>query len=148
MAEERERDAHGRFVSQSEDADADAQAEPESGAPNQSQTTDEQDISDTVAPSIGPHTTFTKDTPEERLAKHEQSTEDAMGLDKRRSVVGGQYGASFAKQAGLYGGFLAVLAVLIVGFILLAQELDQPPENIEVKAPWAEGEQTPPEEIQ
>ena len=51
--------------------------------------TDTEDLSDTTAPSIGPNTTFEKDDPEERLARHEQSDVDAMGLDKRREVIGG-----------------------------------------------------------
>ena len=54
-----------------------------------------EDLSDTTAPSIGPNTTFEKDDPEERLARHEQSDVDAMGLDKRREVIGGSYSASF-----------------------------------------------------
>jgi hypothetical protein len=96
-----------------------------------------QDISDTTAPSVGPHTTIEREDPEERLARHEQSDVDAMGLDKRREVVGGSYGASAAKQATLYGGVLAVLAAIVIGFILLAGKLDQSPDEHEDLAPWA-----------
>ena len=110
-----------------------------------------EDISDTTAPSIGPHTTIERDDPEERLARHEQSQVDAMGLDKRREVVGGSYGPSFAKQASLYGGVLAVLAALIIGFILLAGKLDQSPDEVKDEAPWAtvpDAPQTPPNPLQ
>ena len=98
------------------------------------------------APSIGPNTEITKDPPEERLAKHEQSDVDAMGLDKRRAVVGERYGASFAKQATIYGVFLVVLVAVVIGGKLAADELDQGPEVNADKAPWsqADAEQRPP----
>jgi hypothetical protein len=109
-----------------------------------------QDMSGTTAPSIGPHTTFEREDPEERLARHEQSTEDAMGLDKRRTVVGGQYGASAAKQATLYGGALAIIAALVIGFIILVGALDKAPAESEDAAPWANpnAQQTPPDPLE
>ena len=109
-----------------------------------------EDISDTPAPSVGPNTTIHKEPPEERLARHEQSEVDAMGLDKRRQVVGGQYGASFGKQATLYGVALAVLAVIVVAFILLTKELDKAPETVESQAPWSEPQaaDTPPSPLE
>jgi hypothetical protein len=134
MAEGRKRDAHGRFVSGSaEEAPDEASSD---GAP--SSGSGEVDISDTVAPSVGPHTTFEKDSAEERLARHEQSDVDAMGLDKRRSVVGGSYSPSFARQATLYGIFIAVIVALGIGFKLLADKLDEPPKHIAATAPWAQ----------
>ena len=69
--------------------------------------------------------------PEERLAKHEQSSVDAMGLDKRRGVVGQKYGASFAKQATVYGVFLVVLVALVIGGKLAVDELDKGPKVTE-----------------
>lgn len=127
----------------------------ESEAPNADESADTGtdgpvDISDTPAPSVGPNTTIEREPPEERLAKHEQSDVDAMGLEKRREVVGGSYGASLGRQATLYGGALAVIAILVIGFILLAGELDKAPETIEDQAPWSEPQaaQTPPSEIQ
>lgn len=96
------------------------------------------DISDTPAPSVGPNTVVEREPPEERLAKHEQSSVDAMGLDKRREVVGGSYGPSVARQVTLYGVFLLVVAALVIGFVILAGELDQPPEKVEDAAPWAD----------
>jgi hypothetical protein len=142
MAEERQRDERGRFLPGQEDAEqadpeSSQQAEPDGGAV---------DISDTPAPSVGPHTTFEKQSPEERLAGHEQSGVDAMGLDKRRPVVGGRYSPSFARQATIYGVFIAVLAALAIGFIVLANELDQPPETNPDEAPWT-GNETPPSDI-
>lgn len=108
-----------------------------------------QDISGITAPSIGPNTTIEREDPEDRLARHEQSDVDAMGRDKRREVVGGSYGPSFAKQATLYGGVLAIVAALVIGFIVLAGKLDASPETFPDEAPWsnAEAPQTPVEPI-
>lgn len=105
--------------------------------------------SDMAAPSIGPYTKIEKKPPEERLAKHEQSDVDAMGLDKRRSVAGGRYGPSLAKQATLYGAFLVALVAFLVGGKLAADKLDQGPETVEVQAPWAQPDasQRPPRPI-
>jgi hypothetical protein len=92
-----------------------------------------EDISDTVAPSVGPHSQIVHHAHTDQ----EPSQVDAMGLDKRRPVVGGKYGASFSKQATLYGGALAITAALLIGFILLAKQLDKSPETFPDKAPWA-----------
>jgi hypothetical protein len=152
MAEGRERDASGRFASTAKDSPDDAteevaddQADAESSSKNEAV-----DISDTVAPSIGPHTTFTKQSPEERLAGHEQSETDAMGMDKRRTVIGGSYSPSFARQATLYGIVVAVVVALGVGFKLLADKLDEPPKTNADAAPWAapDAPQKPPKPLQ
>jgi hypothetical protein len=94
--------------------------------------------SETPAPSIGPHTEIEHEEPEERLARHEQSDTDAMGLDKRRAVVGGSYSPSVARQATLYGVFIAVIVALAIGFKLLADKLDEPPANSPDQAPWSQ----------
>jgi hypothetical protein len=94
--------------------------------------------SETPAPSIGPNTVIEHESPDERLSRHEISNTDAMGLEKRRSVVGGSYSPSLARQAALYGIFIAVIAALAIGFIVLANELDQPPETYSDEAPWSQ----------
>jgi hypothetical protein len=109
-------------------------------ASGEDEATGEQDLSDTTAPSIGPNTTFEKDDPEERLARHEQSDVDAMGLDKRREVIGGSYSPSVGRQVTMYGIFLGVVAALAIGFYLLAKNLDEPPAKYEDKAPWAQAD--------
>jgi hypothetical protein len=76
-------------------------------------------------------------------AKHEVSEVDAMGLDKRREVVGKSYGPSVARQASMYGIFLAVVAALVIGGKLLAEELDQPPDEIKAQAPWTGTDEPP-----
>ena len=104
--------------------------------------------SEIPAPSIGPKTVIEQVPPEERLDKDKISDVDAMGLDKRRSVVGHSYSPSFAKQATLYGIFVAVVAALVFGGKLLVDELDAPPAEYEAKAPWAQGPQIEPRPIQ
>jgi hypothetical protein len=68
--------------------------------------------------------------------KHEPADVDAMGLDKRREVVGQSYGPSVDRQAAIYGIFLAVLAALVIGGKLLADELDRPPAEVKDQAAW------------
>src|SRR5919201_1155209 len=70
----------------------------------------------------------------------DEAETDAMGLDKRRSVVGGSYSPSFARQATLYGIFIVLIVGLGFGFKLLADKLDEPPKHISATAPWAQGD--------
>lgn len=120
--------------------EAESQGGDESSDEQQSSSGGSEDISDTPAPSVGPHTTFEKRSPEERLARHEQSDKDAMGLDKRREVIGGTYGPTLARQATMYGIFIGVVAAIGIGFYLLAKDLDQPPAKYEDKAPWSQAD--------
>lgn len=90
-----------------------------------------------TAPSIGPHTHIEHVPPEERLAGHDYSDVDAMGLSKRRSVVGGTYGPTRTRIIATFATFFAVVAVLAIGFFLLAKELDQPPDSNPDEAPWS-----------
>jgi hypothetical protein len=89
-----------------------------------------------------------KPPPEQRLAGHEQSDTDAMGLDKRRPVMGGSYSPSVARQVTLYGIFVAVVVALGIGFKLLADKLDEPPANNPDTAPWSQPDapQIPPKQ--
>lgn len=98
----------------------------------------EEDISGTTAPSVGPHTVIEKEAPQERLARGHQAPTDAMGLDKRRSVIGGHYSPSLARQATLWGLVAAVIVATAFGLRLIADELDQPPAQVEDRAPWAQ----------
>src|SRR3954454_2489434 len=79
-----------------------------------------------TAPSLGPHTVIEREPVEERLARHEQSEVDAMGRDKRRTVVGKKVGPSKTRQLAVYLGALAVVAALVVGGIVLIGALDKP----------------------
>jgi hypothetical protein len=127
----------GRFLPKDEEGAAEPASEADDAQTGQrsGDETETVDISDTVAPSIGPHTTVTRPVHHEPVA-HEQSEVDAMGLDKRREVVGKSYGPSAGRQLTMYGIFLAVLAALVFGGKLLADELDKPPEQVEDQAVW------------
>jgi hypothetical protein len=98
------------------------------------------DESEITGPSLGPNTVIEREPAAERLARHEQSEVDAMGKDKRRPVVGQSYGPSKTRQLALYGVFLAVLAVVIVGGIMLIGKLDTGVGNhVPCSAPWCKG---------
>src|SRR4051794_36915815 len=90
------------------------------------------------APSLGPNTVIEREPVEERLARHDQSEVDAMGLDKRRTVVGEKVGPSKKRQLAVYLGFLAVVVALVVGGIILVGSLDTSVgNNVPNSAPWA-----------
>jgi hypothetical protein len=101
------------------------------------------DISDTPAPSIGPHTTFDKRSAEERLAGSEQSDTDAMGLDKRRQIIGGTYGPTKTRQLVTWVIVVAVIGGAAFGLSLLASDLDKPPAKVEDQAPWTGSDKQP-----
>jgi hypothetical protein len=103
-------------------------------APDESEGTWVEDISDTVAPSVGPHSTVVRRPHPE----HDAQDVDAMGQDKRRQVVGHSYGPSFARQATLYLVFVLVAVAIAVGVKLLVDKYDQPPKHFAAEAPWAQ----------
>jgi hypothetical protein len=74
---------------------------------------------------------------EERHA-HDPSNLDAMGQDKRRQVVGKQYGATVRKQLTVYGIFLAVVAVVVIAFLTVVSSIDNAEVALEDTAPWTE----------
>jgi len=137
--------------SASSESDSGSEAKSESSTDDSSQSESgegEMDASNITAPSIGPNTKIELIPPGERLDLDKISDIDAMGLDKRRQIGGRRYGASPAKQAAVYGGALAVIAGLVLGGIVLTNELDKaPPEGEVPPAPWAGGEQKSPAPI-
>jgi hypothetical protein len=127
-----------------EDSEESTQDSQESSGKGDDDLSDQNEV---VAPSVGPNTEINYErTDPEELAER-TSDVDAMGLDKRREVIGGQYGASLGKQAALYGAAIAVIAAIAIGFILLANKFDQPPEKYADEAPWTNNN-TPPAQIQ
>lgn len=65
---------------------------------------------------------------------------DAMGRDKRRGVVGGQYGATVRKQLTVYGIFIAILAVLVIGGLTVVSSVDNRERELVDTAPWTEAD--------
>ena len=96
-----------------------------------------EDISGTTAPSIGPNTTFEREDPEERLAATSSPTSTPWASTSAARSSAAATARASGKQATLYGSALAIIAAIVIGFILLAGKLDQPPDTVEDKAPWA-----------
>jgi hypothetical protein len=137
---ERARDEPGREwgtgAARPEQAEDGERARDEPG--RESGTGDDRPEQQISAPSLGPNTVIEREPVEERLARHDQSEVDAMGKDKRRPVVGQSYGPSKTRQLALYGVFLAVLAALVVGGIVLVGKLDTPVgKDVPNSAPWS-----------
>jgi hypothetical protein len=110
--------------------------------PRDSESGSEQSRTETgeniTAPSIGPDTVIEHTPPEERLAGHDHDTTDARGLDKRRQVKGGSYGPSNQRVIMRFVIFFALVAVALVGLKLGVDQLDKPPSDNAVQAPWAQ----------
>jgi hypothetical protein len=65
---------------------------------------------------------------------------DAMGQDKRRGVVGQQYGATVRKQLTVYGIVLAVIILGVIGFLTVVDKVDNRDIPLEDTAPWAQAD--------
>ena len=61
---------------------------------------------------------------------------DSMGNDKRRPVIGQQYGASAKKRLIVYGIFLVVVVALAIGFLTVVNGVDNKEIPLEDTAPW------------
>jgi len=150
-----QRDSSGRFLPQAgkqppEDTAADTAPRVGTGARPENETAMErvgriargdyregewvEDISSTVAPSVGPRSVAFHHP-------HEGPTHDvnvdAMGNDKRRQVVGNSYGPSFARQATLYGIFVVIVIALFIGGRIAISHLDKAPATNPNVAPWS-----------
>ncbi len=134
---------------------------PDEATADQASDSSTEDLSGTTAPSIGPHTVLDRSDQRSPDEVREASPEDpetglrevdldAMGHDKRRQVVGKSYGASAAKQATVYGLFVALIVGLAIGAKILIDHADQPPDHNAAQAPWAQpgAPQTPPKPLE
>lgn len=82
----------------------------------------------------------TRDT-EHRAAP---SALDAMGNDKRRAVVGRQYGATARKRLTIYGAVVAAIVVAAIVFLTVITGYDNRAQPITDSAPWATAADTAP----
>lgn len=69
---------------------------------------------------------------------------DAIGNDKRREVVGRQYGATVRKRLLVYGAVVAVVVVVIVAFLTVISGYDNRDQPVRNTAPWASAADTKP----
>jgi ABC-type dipeptide/oligopeptide/nickel transport system permease subunit len=88
-----------------------------------------------TAPSIGPHTHI--EAPVHVEHAEGPSQVDAMGKDKRRAVVGGTYSPTRARIITTFATAIGIIVALVVGFILLAKQLDKAPASNPDQAPWS-----------
>lgn len=62
---------------------------------------------------------------------------DAMGNDKRRPVIGQQYGASARKRLIVYGIAVTVLVLVVVAFLTVISGVDERKIALKETAPWS-----------
>jgi hypothetical protein len=74
---------------------------------------------------------------------------DAMGNDKRRQVIGQQYGATVRKRLLVYGVFVAVVVVAIIAFLTIVNGYDNREIELKDTAPWTQAgaSDTPPRDV-
>ena len=82
------------------------------------------------------------DPPHEQEDESNFSTTDAMGQDKRRTIIGQGYGPSRGRQLLYYGLFIGFLVAAFIGGKIAVDELDKAPAKDKDAAPWA-GTQVP-----
>jgi hypothetical protein len=74
---------------------------------------------------------------------------DAMGNDKRRQVIGQQYGATVRKRLLVYGAFVAVIVVAIIAFLTVVNSYDGRDIELKDTAPWTQAGalESPPRDV-
>lgn len=75
-----------------------------------------------------------------------RSETDAMGNDKRRVVIGQQYGATLRKRLLVYGAVVAFIAVVAIVFLTVVTNYDNRDMPLKDTAPWTQAgaSQSPP----
>ena len=78
-----------------------------------------------------------------------RSDVDAMGNDKRREVIGKQYGATVRKRLLVYGAVVGVIVLGVIVFLTVVSGYDNRDISLEDTAPWtsADASQDPPRPI-
>jgi hypothetical protein len=90
-----------------------------------------------TAPSAANIQDLEKFEPSEDAKRHEPSTVDAMGQDKRRQVVGHSYGPTRRSQIMFFVAVAAVAVVIVGGWLVLVGLFDKPPTHFKDSAPWS-----------
>jgi hypothetical protein len=73
----------------------------------------------------------------------ERSDQDAMGNDKRRQVIGGQYGATVRKRVLIYGIAIAVIVGAVILSLTVVSNIDNKEIPLEDTAPWTAADAMP-----
>lgn len=87
------------------------------------------------------------DPPHESEDESKFSETDAMGQDKRRTIIGQGYGPSRARQLLYYGLAVGFIIALFIGGSIAVDKLDKAPAKDKDAAPWA-GTQVPPKQFE
>lgn len=71
-----------------------------------------------------------------------------MGNDKRRAVVGRQYGATMRKRLLVYGAVVGTIVIVVVVFLTVVTGYDNREQPVTESAPWATAADTrPPRDV-
>lgn len=86
---------------------------------------------------------------DESRGEERDSEHDAMGNEKRRQVIGRQYGATVRKRLLVYGAFVVVVVVSIIVFVTVVIGYDNRDIKLEDTAPWTQTDaaQTQPRDV-
>ncbi len=74
---------------------------------------------------------------EETREDEERGDVDAMGNDKRRTVVGKQYGATLRKRLIVYGAVVGVMILVVIAFLTVVKNIDEREVALKDTAPWS-----------
>ena len=157
MEERIPRDEEGAEQGEPSPSDEDKNEDGESSSSDEdkneageSSSEDKNEAGEPAAPSIGAKTEIEHVPPQERLAGVEHSSTDAMGLDKRREVMGQTYGPTRQRVILSFVVFFAIVAAVFIGLLFLVGQLDQPPDSNPDQAPWSapDVQQGPPNGLQ
>lgn len=79
----------------------------------------------------------------------DRNEKDAMGREKRREVIGGQYGATVRKRLLVYGAVVGVIVLGLFFFLTVVTNYDNRDFELKDTAPWtqANDESPPPRDV-
>jgi hypothetical protein len=138
--ESRQEDDSGRDDSPHGELHEEDEAEDDSGRDDSRNdgSEDDDEVKKGTAPSAADITKLEKFEPSEEAKRTEPSQEDAMGMDKRRQVVGGSHGPSRKSQILFFASVALILIVVVGGYALAIAAFDQPEKSYPDKAPWSQ----------
>ena len=112
-----------------------AEEEPENG-----ERPEDEDAPEETSDSNVTEATAKDEEPEGKSDEYgaNRSEVDAMGNDKRRDVIGQQYGATRGKKLLIYGGVLGFIAVVVIAFLTVVRGYDNRDVPLTDTAPWTQ----------
>jgi hypothetical protein len=77
---------------------------------------------------------------EESRGEERDADLDAMGNDKRRAVIGQQYGATVRKRLLVYGAVVGIIVVAVIVFLTVVSGYDNRDIELKDTAPWSKAD--------